>query len=434
MRTRGVAGHGSRPTGAPRSERTVPEKRTGLCNFEAERGRLRPQWSEKLHDPANTLVSVLHECVRAWHVFLPRGRRETFFPFLGRVPKGKALEKLYLRMIKVPHNRAIELFEARLRDLASPGVDLQALKSRIQADAEQVFGPGSTQSFAAIGLPWVKWNMVGFEDAKKTYRQTLQGFISFIKDFHLISQEKVALSEEEYKNKYHDLLTKWNKFVPEYNEMLKGAEGLRKSLDDALAENRTLQQKISAEKPVPPVQTILFLGASPIDEVRLRLDQEVRDIEEALQITSLRDSFNLRHKWAVTADVLQRSMLENAPQIVHFSGHGGTAGIYVEDSLANAKLITNEAIGSLFEAFNDTVQCVVMNSCYSESQAMEIAKHVPYVIGMKRSVADAAAIAFSVGFYTALGSGKDIRFAFKMGQVRIKLEGVPDSDVPVLIG
>ena len=53
---------------------------------------------------------------------------------------------------------------------------------------------------------------------------------------------------------------------------------------------------------------------------------------------------------------------------------------------------------------------------------------------MKSSVNDKAAIAFSVGFYTALGAGKDIEFAFKMGTVAIKLEGISGSDLPILIG
>lgn len=337
-------------------------------------------------------------------------------------------------MVKIPFNRAIELFEARLRDLNSYNVDLQSLRSRMHMDAEQVFGAGSTQVMSVISLSWPSQDMPSYEQTKKTYRETLNSFIRFLNDFHVIGQEKIAISEEEYKKKYQELAAKWNTLVPDYTRTLKEVEQLRQSLDESMAENKMLQQKLADQAETSEVRRILFLGASPIDEVRLRLDKEIRDIEIGLRITALRDSFDLKQRWAVTADVLQRAMLEDEPHIVHFSGHGNTAGIAVEDLLGNARLISNEAIGSLFEAFSGKVQCVVMNSCYSESQALEIAKHVPYVVGMKRSVADAAAIAFSVGFYTALGSGKDIRFAFKMGQVRIKLEGIPDSDVPVLLG
>ena len=142
----------------------------------------------------------------------------------------------------------------------------------------------------------------------------------------------------------------------------------------------------------------------------------------------------MRSKWAVTSKTLQQAMLDEQPSIVHFSGHGDIGGIALEDTLGNSKLIDNDAIGSLFELFSDKVRCVFLNSCYSESQANEISKYVPYVIGMNNSVPDKAAIAFSVGFYTALGAGKDIEFAYRMGIVSIKLEGVTGSDIPILKG
>ena len=53
---------------------------------------------------------------------------------------------------------------------------------------------------------------------------------------------------------------------------------------------------------------------------------------------------------------------------------------------------------------------------------------------MKKSINDKAAIAFSVGFYSALGAGKDIEFAYKMGKVAIGLEGIDGEDIPILIG
>jgi len=337
-------------------------------------------------------------------------------------------------MIKVPHNRAIELFEGRLRELNSSSVDLQALRSRIMMDVEEVFGRGSTQMMSVITLRWPDKGGYNYANVFGKYRQTLQGFIDFIRDFHIIAQEKIEISEEQYKKEYHDLLEKWNSLVPEYDGLVTETEQLRKSLDDALAENRTMQQKLRAEMTEPEVRRILFLGASPLDEVRLRLDKEIREIEDALRITALRDSFDLKQKWAVTAEVLQRSMLEEDPKIVHFSGHGDTAGIAVEDTLGNARMIGSEVVGRLFEAFSGKIECVLMNSCYSESQAREISRHVPYVIGMKKSVSDDLAIAFSVGFYTALGAGWDIKFAFKMGVLRIELEGIDGSDVPLLLG
>ena len=338
-------------------------------------------------------------------------------------------------MIKIPHNRAIQLLEDRLRDVDNPFVDLDALKSRVQDDVVGIFGQGSTQHITSIGLPALHFNKPEkIAECKTNFRQTIQGWIGYIKDFHLIRQEQIEVSEQEYKSKYGALLQKWNKLVPEYNQLLNEHESLVGKYDEVLSENKILLDKLNGKQEIGEVIKILFLGASPIDEVRLRIDEEQRDIEKGLRIATLRDQFELKSQWAITTQSLQQAMLDENPTIVHFSGHGSTKGIAVEDTLGNSRLIDNEAIGSLFELFSGTIKCVVLNSCYSESQAIEIAKHVPYVIGMKSSVNDKSAIAFAVGFYTALGAGKDITFAFKMGTVAIKLEGISDSDIPVLLG
>ncbi|AWA30954.1 hypothetical protein HYN48_13190 [Flavobacterium magnum] len=338
-------------------------------------------------------------------------------------------------MIKIPLNRAIELLQQRLTEVDNPHVDLKALQSRIMQDIERIFGRGTTQSLSAISLETLHFDKPEkLEKCKTNFRQTIQGWIEYIKDFNLIEQEQVEISEQQYKEKYSDLLTRWNDLVPEYNELLKNYENIINKYDESLSEIKILQEKLTEKQYIPEMIKILFLGASPIDEVRLRVDEELRDIEHGLKLATLREQFELKSQWAITTKTLQQAMLDEAPTIVHFSGHGSTSGIAVEDSLGNAKLIENDALGSLFELFSDKIECVVLNSCHSESQAKEIAKHIPYVIGMKSSVNDKAAIAFAVGFYTALGAGKDIPFAFKMGTVAVKLEGISGSDLPILLG
>lgn len=338
-------------------------------------------------------------------------------------------------MIKIPHNRAIQLLETRLVDVDRGNINLEALKSRIQDDIVGIFGRGSTQHITSIGLKTTHFDRPEeVVKCKDEFRQTIQGWIDYIRDFHLIGQEQIEVSEQTYKGKYSDLLNRWNELIPEYNQLLTDHENTRGKYDEALSEIKILQEKLSQKQTISEVIKILFLGASPIDEVRLRLDEELRDIEAGLRLATLRDQFDLKSKWAITTKTLQQAMVEENPAIVHFSGHGDTDGIAVVDSLGNSKLIENGALGGLFELFSGCTKCVVLNSCYSESQAREIAKHIPYVIGMKSSVEDKAAIAFSVGFYTALGAGKDIAFAYRMGTVAIKLEGISGSEIPVLLG
>ncbi len=181
------------------------------------------------------------------------------------------------------------------------------------------------------------------------------------------------------------------------------------------------------------MQTILILTANPKDTSRLRLDQEVRDIEEGLQRAKNREQFVVESKFAVRPRDIQRAMLNINPSIVHFSGHGtGDEGLVFEDETGSTKLVDGEALAGLFELFAETVKCVVLNGCYSEVQALAIAQHINYVIGMKQAIGDKAAIEFAVGFYDALGAGRDVEFAHKLGCAAIRLAGVPEQLTPIL--
>lgn len=162
-------------------------------------------------------------------------------------------------------------------------------------------------------------------------------------------------------------------------------------------------------------KTILVLAANPVDTSRLRLDEEIREITEGLRRVSNRDDYALHPLLASRQDDVRRAMLEYEPSIVHFCGHGSrSGGIAFEDSSGESMMVSSEALSGFFELFADQVNCVVLNACYSESQAESIANHIDYVVGMNGSVDDAKAIKFAVAFYDALGSGRNVEFAYKL--------------------
>ena len=178
-------------------------------------------------------------------------------------------------------------------------------------------------------------------------------------------------------------------------------------------------------------KVILFLAANPKGTRPLRLDEEVKRIEQGLDRAKKRDQFKMVQKWAVTDDDLRRALLDNDPEIVHFSGHGsGADGLAFEDDTGQVQLISGNALARLFELCSETVKCVVLNSCYSEAQADAIVKHIDYVVGMKKAIGDEAAIKFAVGFYDALGAGRDVREGVQVRVQRHRPEGhprVPDA-------
>ncbi|MEH2043684.1 CHAT domain-containing protein [Nostoc sp.] len=179
------------------------------------------------------------------------------------------------------------------------------------------------------------------------------------------------------------------------------------------------------------MKKILILSANPINTNRLRLDEEVREIRAALSRAISREEFELINTGAVRIDDLRRALLDNEPQVVHFSGHGaGTDGILLENISGEAQLVSTESLSNLFKLFKDKVECVLLNACYSETQAETIYHHIDCVIGMEHAITDKAAINFSLAFYDALGAGRSYAESFEFGRNNIDLHTIPESSTP----
>lgn len=178
---------------------------------------------------------------------------------------------------------------------------------------------------------------------------------------------------------------------------------------------------------------ILLLAANPKDTQRLRLDEEVREIENGMRRAVLRDAFDVKTIWAVRTDDLRQALLDYEPHIVHFLGHGtGASGIALENTLGQTQLVNANGLKRLFRFFKEHVECVLLSACYSDIQASAIHQHIDIVIGMNQAIGDKAAIKFSRGFYDALGAGRPYRDAYEFGCCAVDLDGIPESLTPVI--
>ncbi|NEQ53980.1 MAG: CHAT domain-containing protein, partial [Leptolyngbya sp. SIO3F4] len=181
------------------------------------------------------------------------------------------------------------------------------------------------------------------------------------------------------------------------------------------------------------LKSILLLAANPQGTSMLRLQEEEREIREKLRLAGY-GKVSLNSTGATRPRDIQQAMVDFEPQIVHFIGHGaGQRGLFFENSQGNPKLVTSTALANLFKLFSSQVECVVLNACHSEFQAKAIVQHIDYVVGMSDEIGDRAAIEFSVGFYTALGAGKPVRFAYDLGCNAIELEGLAEQHIPTLL-
>jgi len=179
---------------------------------------------------------------------------------------------------------------------------------------------------------------------------------------------------------------------------------------------------------------ILFLAANPLGTIRLRLDEESRSIDQVLRQTDFRERFAISQHWAVRVTDVQELLLRHKPDIVHFRGHGSVSSeIILEDNKGSSHPVPVDALSDLFRVLKDNIRCVVLNACYSEKQAQAIVQHIDYVIGMSSRIDDSSAISFATAFYRALGYGRDIETAFKLGCLQINLEDLGEHDIPKLI-
>ena len=193
---------------------------------------------------------------------------------------------------------------------------------------------------------------------------------------------------------------------------------------------QTTSQSISGEKRMEKIK-VLFLAANPNGTTPLALDEEARAIENKIRMAEHRDSVEFITKWAVRPDDLQQSLLQHQPHVVHFSGHGiDSDEIILLDENRNPKPVSGIALAGLLSSLKDNIRVVVLNACYSQSQAKAIAEHIDVTIGMNTAIGDEAAIIFAGSFYRAIGFGRSVQNAFELGKNALMLEGIPEENTP----
>jgi hypothetical protein len=201
----------------------------------------------------------------------------------------------------------------------------------------------------------------------------------------------------------------------------------------------SMNQGVVAGPPSEPASAgvqacVLFVGTDPYSRDRLRLDVESRSVQEALRSAGHEDRLALEQAWAATFFDLQHALLRHRPAVLHFSGHGTPSG---ELALERDPQIPNEsrrpepsdqrpaeALARMLGAIDGlNLRCVVLNACFSEVQANEVARHADCVIGLFAEVHDSAAIEFARGFYGALAWGQSVQAAFNLGVAQVKSQG-----------
>src|SRR4051812_432175 len=132
----------------------------------------------------------------------------------------------------------------------------------------------------------------------------------------------------------------------------------------------------------PKRDVVMVVAADPSDLAPLQLPLELRGIQERIRFGILRERWKVSMWLAARLVDLTQGLLDDRPRILHFSGHGSEKkGVFLQDPDGFSRPVSRERLRGLFQALPNKPECVVLNSCFSESQACEISREIAYVIG-----------------------------------------------------
>lgn len=157
---------------------------------------------------------------------------------------------------------------------------------------------------------------------------------------------------------------------------------------------------------------ILLLASNSEPLAQLKLDEELRDIEEAMKRAKNRHLYQIEKIVAARYEDLTNKLREYDPHILHFSGHGMKNGILLQGSESEKTMLPISVFVDVLKR-RKIIECVIINACYSDALAKSINNKIGCcTIGMNDEIDDKAAIAFAKEFYAALGDEVDYDKAF----------------------
>lgn len=187
----------------------------------------------------------------------------------------------------------------------------------------------------------------------------------------------------------------------------------------------------TAELRWPERIQILFIAVNDA-QGGLRLDKEHRAIRKSLDRWP--DRFTLAPLLGVQIDEIGEELRRYSPDVLHFCGHGTSAGeLAFPDGSGAISAMSADAFEALLRALGGNIKLAVLNACFSMHQARAVCDLTGIAIGMHRQISDDAAIAFSRALYGALADSRSVRDAFELARAEIRVVGKrDDADVPEL--
>lgn len=180
---------------------------------------------------------------------------------------------------------------------------------------------------------------------------------------------------------------------------------------------------------------VLFLTASPDEKEPLRVDLEVRRVQEAVRGSKFAENVQIEYRPAADLQTILNGLNDLRPHVVHFSGHSTVDGLLTDTGSMDADPSDELSYGLLAKALEATdypPAIVVLNSCSSSNAKGDLLPKVKFLISMSVPISDIAAATFAPQFYAALASGQSVQSAFKQGAVAVEATSLSEAPTPEL--
>lgn len=202
------------------------------------------------------------------------------------------------------------------------------------------------------------------------------------------------------------------------------------------------EQRLAAEiatirEPKAEQLRILYATSTADKKSPLRVDQEMRRVKAAVKASTHRDLVAVDYLPAATPNDVLDTLVAFRPHVVHFSGHANESVLVFDEGTDGfgpnkGKRIGPKLFKELLESTDEAPLLVVLNACKSAAQLDSLLGKVAMAIGMDDSIGDIDAIVFATRFYSTLAEGQSVEAALTTARVEMKLNGLPDHDLPTL--
>jgi hypothetical protein len=200
--------------------------------------------------------------------------------------------------------------------------------------------------------------------------------------------------------------------------------------------NRTdeLEAQLRAARLAAPKRiTVLFLaGTIEGGEFPLRLDREIREIDQKLRASEHRDQVSFETQQATQIRDIIDALNRYDPDIVHFSEHGDRSALLFEGPDGRPQELRDDQLALLLQAARKPIRMVVFNACLSADQASLATDYVDVAVGMEEPIDDDTAKLFAGQLYGSLAAGNSVGNAFRQAAAQAKVVNNDDSGRPRL--